>query len=676
MILNAPLFLLGLLAAGIPVIIHLLQLRRYQKVYFSNVEALQEIQTESRKRNQLREWLILATRVLAVVFLVLAFCQPMIPNRKSQVQAGGTAVSVYVDNSFSMENGGMEGSLLEEARKKAREIVASYKPDDKFQLLTNEVDGAQFRWLSREDFLEELDKVEISPLATSLESISARQSEFMHTAPATNRHAYWISDFQLSTASLDGITPDTNVLTTFVPIAGSEVDNIYIDTLIFDCPAYYRGNTVRVVAKVTNGGKRGVEKLPLRLFIGEKQRALASVDLAAGETSDVPLNFVIEEDGLLFGRVELTDYPITFDDPMYFVLATTQRIPVLTIQGGNENSYLTRLLSDDTLIGYRTCGEQAVDFVGLEKSQMIVLDELRAIPSGLAQALQGFVEQGGTLLVIPSAKIDKESYNRFLASLHAPLLGDWRNSELKGGEINTEHELYRGVFVSKSDEMELPAMHGGYAFLPSPATVMEPILTLVDGSNYLVSTQAEQGRLYLFATPLQEAYTDFMKQALFVPTVYNMALYSSPMQHPYHLLTSSEPIALRQQLDEGMAHLRSLDSLVDIIPDLRRQGARQYLIPHAQLTRAGGYLFDQGEEGLAFNYSREESRLEFYSREEISKAISDKGWTSCTVVNNSQKSMSDYIRQRNQGRPLWRWCLMLCLLMLGIETLLIRLMKK
>ena len=127
-----PLFLIGLVAVGIPIAIHLLQLRRYKKVYFSNVDMLEELHNEDRRQRNLRQLLILAMRILAIVFLVLAFSQPVIRNKTSQLRAGGTVVSVYVDNSYSMESGGMDGSLLESARRKAREVAAAYKPDDQF----------------------------------------------------------------------------------------------------------------------------------------------------------------------------------------------------------------------------------------------------------------------------------------------------------------------------------------------------------------------------------------------------------------------------------------------------------------------------------------------------------------------------------------------------------------
>ena len=103
MILSSPLFLIGLVAVAIPVIVHLFNFRRYKKVYFSNVERLEQLQSETRRQSTLRQLLIMFARILAIVFLVLAFARPVIPNRNSAMRSGSNDISIFIDNSFSME---------------------------------------------------------------------------------------------------------------------------------------------------------------------------------------------------------------------------------------------------------------------------------------------------------------------------------------------------------------------------------------------------------------------------------------------------------------------------------------------------------------------------------------------------------------------------------------------
>ena len=296
--LTHPLFLIGLSAIAIPIIIHLLQLRRYRKVYFSNVDMLDELQSENRRQHKLRKLLILASRILAIVCLVLAFCQPVIPSKQSPLESGATVVSIYLDNSYSMETGGMEGSLIETAKQKAREIASAYDPGTHFQLLTNNMDGSQFRWLSREELLQAVDLVEAGAVTTPLSVTAARQNQFLLSATAGNRHAYLISDFQRSTSDLSQLPADSAVLSTLIPLGGSQLANICLDSLSFNSPAYFPGATVKIDARLRNLSDKPVEQQPLRLFIGNRQQAATSVDLPANGSATATLTFTIQNDSL------------------------------------------------------------------------------------------------------------------------------------------------------------------------------------------------------------------------------------------------------------------------------------------------------------------------------------------------------------------------------------------
>ncbi|MBQ8045424.1 MAG: BatA domain-containing protein, partial [Bacteroidales bacterium] len=100
----SPLFLIGLAAVAIPIVVHLFNFRRYKKVYFSNVELLRQLESETQKQSKLKQLLVLALRIMCIIFIVLAFAQPIIPTDKSRaIAVGNQYVSVYIDNSFSME---------------------------------------------------------------------------------------------------------------------------------------------------------------------------------------------------------------------------------------------------------------------------------------------------------------------------------------------------------------------------------------------------------------------------------------------------------------------------------------------------------------------------------------------------------------------------------------------
>ena len=253
-----PAFLWGLLAVIIPIAIHLFNFHRYRTVYFSNVDRLAELHTESRRSSKVRRWLLLACRILAVVFLVLAFARPVIPNRNSTVRGGTTVVSVYVDNTYSMESAASEGSLIDEAVRKAREIASTHAISDRYQLLTADLTGIQMRWLSRDEFLEALDDIKPTSASPRLSDAVRRQLDFMKQSGAANRFAYIVSDFQQAGSDLDALPADSLATVTLVPLQGVEADNLYIDTLLLDAPAYFAGGDVSVAcAAVAHATPRG-----------------------------------------------------------------------------------------------------------------------------------------------------------------------------------------------------------------------------------------------------------------------------------------------------------------------------------------------------------------------------------------------------------------------------------
>ena len=667
MIFGAPVFLWGLLALAVPVVVHLFQFRRYKKVYFSNVDRLSELRSESRRQSTLRRWLVLLMRSLALLFLALAFAQPSLPGRDRTLHSGATVVSVYLDNSFSMENSSSDGSQLEAAKQKAREIVAAYRPGDRYQLLSNTLSGDEFRWLSREEFLDAVDELAIAPASRRISEVAVRQSEFMRQSGAANRHAYLVSDFQRSAADLSALPTDTLALFTLVPLEGVAADNIYIDTLRLDAPAYFVGGSVTAEASVHNGGSTDVEKLPVKMIVNGRERALATLDIPAGGTAKAALHFTIDSAGWLDGCVELTDYPITFDDHYYFTLLAGSRINMLQVDGGTPNENLRKLFSADSAVEYRQ-GTLPSD---LSAYHFIALNELCEMPSGLAQALSAWVEQGGTLLLVPPADSKTGALNALLAQLQAPRLERWVKRVTKASTVDYNNSLYRGVFSGTSDEMEMPSVQGHYS-LSDQGAVRQNVITLADGAPFLTVTPHGEGRLYLFTTPLASEWTDLVAQALFVPTLYNMALYSRPQPEVSHTLGDNAPIFLQGSYDPSARppQLSSLNTQFSMIPDLRRLGNRSALLMHGELKADGIYLLGD-DEHLAFNYPRQESQLDFLSRGEIEESL--EGRQGYTLVRNAAKPLDQEIRSRESGTPLWRWCLMIALAALLTETILLRL---
>ena len=105
-----PEILWGLGALAVPIAIHLLHFRRFKRVRFSQVAFLKDVQRDARATQQIRHWWVLLLRLLAFAALIVAFAQPTWFEGDADTEAAaGHAVSIYVDNSLSMEGMGEEG---------------------------------------------------------------------------------------------------------------------------------------------------------------------------------------------------------------------------------------------------------------------------------------------------------------------------------------------------------------------------------------------------------------------------------------------------------------------------------------------------------------------------------------------------------------------------------------
>lgn len=661
MLFSHPAMLWGLLAVLVPIIIHLFNFRRYRKVYFSNVDALDELQSENRRRSDVRRWLVLACRILAVAMLVLAFSGPVIPSRQSEVRSGSTVVSVYVDNTFSMEAATSDhANLVSEACDRARQVAAAYSPSDRFQLLTADLAGHQMRWLSRDEFLAALDEVEPSPAVRLLSEVTARQRSFMEQSGAANRHAYIISDFQRSTSDLAALATDSaKVDVTLVPMTGASSDNLSIDTVKLDAPAFFAGGSVGVEVTVANFGSHDAEKVPVRLYVDGQERAVATLDIPASSSARTLMSFTIGNDGWHQGEVRIEDYPVTFDDSYYFTFRSGGRIGVLEVGG----TALQRLFAADSAVTYlhadRLEQQQARD------AGLIVLDGLRQLPSGDAEWLAEWVGQGGSLLVIPAESVPAE-LNSLLARLKAPTFDRYVNRRTTATALDYASSLFRGVFSARSDEMEMPSAEGHW--LLGSQAIRQSAITLADGSDLLTLTPAGEGRVYLFAAPLEKS--DFPQQALFVPTFFNMALYSRPAVVPCHTIGATDPIVLSSEPTPN-SELRASTSDLSFLPDLRTVGGRTLLVLHGEIGEAGVYSL--GDELLAFNYGRRESQLDFYTPSEISGAVGDR--EGITLLQPTSRPLDQVLRERDGGHRLWRLCLLLALLALAVETVALKARK-
>jgi len=676
-----PGFLYGLFAISIPIIIHLFNFRRFKKVYFTNVSFIQELKQQTQKQSRLKHLLILLMRILAIAAIVLAFAQPYIPVSQTVINSREkNAISIYIDNSFSMQAESEKGMLLDEAKDKAKEIASVYKSSDVFQLLTNDFEGRHQRFVSKDEFFDLADDIAISPVVKTLPEVYTRQQTIFRDNPGPQHTSYAISDFQQGI--LEGSYPDTDstVSSYLVPLKALNKDNLYIDSCWFNAPVQQKNQVVELTVRIQNNSPNEYEKIPVKLFVNEKQRAVASFDIGPDGTAEVILGYTNYDTGIQYGRLEIDDYPISFDDKFYFNYSVSAVTHVLAINGNGENIYLNSLFNNDSAFIYQNVKQGNIDFSNLGFHQLIILNELNNISSGLEQELVQFVKNGGSFIILPPEQLDTDNYRSILGELKVGNFGSLDTTDTKVSYINLEHSLYTDVFDEMPENSDLPIVFQRYKIQVNTRSRQETLLELREGKPFLNIYNVGEGKVYLFATPFKPSFSNFPKHAIFVPTLYKIAISSIITDNLFYIIGENEVIPVRNLdlANDNVLVIQDLGSDFEFIPELRRISKRVDIYPHGQITNAGNYTLINGDvpvKGMAFNYNRSESEMNFYTIEELGEILVDKGLTTVQIVESAGKPFVQTLSEISQGIRLWRWFVMLALVFLLAEGLLLRFLK-
>ena len=222
---------------SVPIAIHLFQFRRYKKLFFSDVSLLKEVRTTSQTKNQIKHLLILLTRILFVGMLVLAFAEPFLPF-DSQLDKVDR-VSIYVDNSFSMQASTGNGNLLQHATQAGYAISTSFPKGTKFQLITNRFEAREKRFTDEEEFLSLLDDVEPTPQHRYLSEVLSFQEQALYEKEG-NVKTFLLSDFNhvLDSAQMN---VDTNNDLSAMPLTASVPENVSVDSAWLHTPITQKG---------------------------------------------------------------------------------------------------------------------------------------------------------------------------------------------------------------------------------------------------------------------------------------------------------------------------------------------------------------------------------------------------------------------------------------------------
>ena len=670
-----PSFLWALGLISIPVLIHLFNFRRYKTVLFSNVRFLKSVKEQTNSREQLKHILILLCRILALAFLVVAFAQPFITLKNTSINKNGKAVSIYIDNSFSMSNTSGDLPLIEQAKIKAKEIVKGYGEGDKFQLITNDFEGKQQRLISREQIEDWIDGVKISPVVKKLSDVVRRQKQALAMDASATKVIYDISDFQKSMADIQNLPQDTTVKINLVPLAASQLRNLFIDSCWTAAPLQIKGQTTRLFVRITNASDADVEKSRLTLRINNEVKAINEFSIAPNASMVDTLNFTITQTGWNSGVAQISDYPITFDDNYYIAFNAIDKINTMVINGNSENVYLNALFHSGNIFNEQSIDVGKLNYSDLEKNNLVVLNEITSVSSGLADELKKYLQQGGNVLIFPNTHGETDTYNKFLSEVNSPSYGLLSSDKKTVTRLDSKNELLKDLFRTVSENMRLPYSSESYSLNRSSASLDEPLLQFSDGSPFISRCRVGAGNLYLCTSPLQKDITDLPVSPLFAPLVYKMAVTGNAVRPLAYTIGQNQQIALNDTVSTSadvVYHMKNAAS--EFIPQQRKIGTSTLINPMENVKQDGIYSVFLPSHDVAMlgalNYDRSQSVMQFV---DVKKEAA--GNNHISIINGQAKNLTLMVQEMNTGIILWKVCIIFVLIFLAIETLLIKFWK-
>lgn len=665
-----PTFLWALLAIAIPIIIHLFYFRRFKKVYFTNVKYLEEIKEETSSRNKLKNLLILLSRILAVAALVFAFAQPFIPTGDS-IKTGNNAVSIFIDNSFSMNAVQDEIPLIDIAKEKARQIINAYSEEDEFQILTHSFEGRHQRLVSKEDALALIDEINITPSVRELSKVVNRQKQAINSQEE-NEILYLISDFQKSINDLE-VSQDTTVEINLLPLQSIQEKNVSLDSVWLESPVPMLNQNNKLLVKITNHSDEEVEGVRLSMIKDGQEKPEGTFTIPSRTSLSDTINLSLLKAGWHKAEMKLSDYPIQFDDRYFIALNVPENIKVLAINNNIDNRFLTALFKGLNLYTLTNQNQNQVDYSKIKEYDLVILNDLNEISSGLASELDNFIVNGGNVLLFPGEFASLNSYNNFLNNVAANNLQPLSNETKTVSFLNDDEFIFKDVYEYVGRNITLPTSNKSFGLTNYQSRAQESLLKFRDGSNYLVKYIRGDGHLYLCASPLKSEVNDLVLNAeIFVPMLYKMAIASTKNQKISYTIGDDEVIEAENKISDGDL-VYTIKGLEEFIPGQTNLGNKILLNVNNQISKDGFYslgLDNESVADLAFNFDRKESNLEVTSITEL-ESLSDA--SNINLLDTSLKAdFSSYINEKDRGIVLWKWCLILALLFLAIEIVLLR----
>jgi hypothetical protein len=625
----------------IPILVHLFQLRRFKKEYFTNVKLLKELQIQTRKSSKIKKWLLLANRLLLLACLIIAFAQPFFDAKDTTNK--GNELIILLDNSFSMQAKGAKGELL---KRSIQDLLEELPENQQFSLLTN----SEVFWdTDMKSIQKELQNLKYSAMPFQLDYLINQ----VETKKKNTKKDYVIITDAIQSESKKALDLAENNVVYFIQPEGQNKTNISIDKVAISqvLDQFYQLKiTLQAFGETEN-------KVPLSVFSNNK--AIAKT-IAKFENQKTEIAITIPKNDF-HGNISIEDNSLSYDNDYYLSISKPEKAKVIAIGTSDKNNFLSRIFTDDEF-NYQSSQLASLDYNQIENQDAIVLNELEDLPVALGTTLKSFYEKGGNIVLIPNAKNTPSQLNAFAKNFGGLNYSQLSTSGKQITKINFNHPLYQTVFEKKVANFQYPNIKESFTL-----SGITNILQYEDNSVFVGSITNRLGTFYAFSAPINKQNSNFQNAPLIVPTFYKMGQNQGKTGINAYTIGENENLILETILAK------------DEVVSVQKEGYS--FIPMQQILNTkcklsfGDYPEEAGNfdvikannslQKISFNYPRTESDL---------TQVTTVHFENFTKVNNIATVLNDIASERTSNE-IWKWFVIATLLLLLTELLIQKFVK-
>ncbi len=706
-----PLVLLGLAAAAIPVLLHLLNLRKLKTIEFSTLAFLKELRQSSIRRLKLRQLLLLIVRTLLIIFIVLAFARPALRGTMLGTIGGHAAstIAVIFDDSYTMNVPDERGDRFKQAKEAIFRIADLMKEGDEAYLLRlSDLPKATIEPATHDPSLLKKVVAESAPSPvrrTIAEALRVCGRLFERSGNA-NREIYIVSDMQATQFTDGGIPRDTvrlfadRVTVYLVRIGSKPVANMAVDSLAVLSAIFEKGKPVTLSASIRNYADAQIRNNVVSVSLGTARVAQRNFSAEAWGSANLEMDATPKQSGFLEGTVEIENDALDFDNHRHFALVIPEVVRATLVSDVPADAQFLNIAlhagEDDTAhpaISLRQTTEQLLPTLDLHATDVLMVSDLSGVSSADARRIADFVNQGGGLILFPSSKQDQLSYTSpLLQAIGIPPVVNSANTteghHSAFQKIDFDHPLFYHMFegdrrgTAQKGEVATPEITN--SIVTSPGKNGQIVISLNTGAPFLTDYRVGEGRVLLYAVAPVLSWSDFPLKGVFAPLLFRSVMYTAGRGEllPSYRCGDEPILTLRQSSLPAEARLKLVapDGSEELLePSHTAPGASlrsRLSVALKHLAQPGCYRITAGSAILtmfAVNPDPRESDTRMMSssdEERLFRAFDIPG--SSLVTLDAGDQFQSRVLQSRFGVELWRQCIIAALLLALAEMAIAR----